>query len=71
MTNAKLLAIVLGLCGALLFYACTPAERQAEADKVFEATNAYCDARQKALTELGLDGSPAIGIGFAGAAGSP
>lgn len=68
--NAKLLAIVLGLCGAGLLLRCTPAERQAEADKAFAATNAYCDARQKALTELGLGGSPAIGIGADGAAGS-
>lgn len=65
--NAKLLAIVLGLCGALLFYACTPAERQADADKAFAATNAYCDARQKTLDAMDIPGSPAIGLGDAGA----
>lgn len=65
MTRAALV-----LCGLLfgMVCGCTRAEQEKALADAQTKVNAYCDARQKALVALGIDGSPAIGIGEAGAA---
>lgn len=60
--TALVLAGCLGVLGA-----CSAAQRAEAATAAQRQVNAYCDARQKALVALGVDGSSAIGLGEAGA----
>ncbi len=67
MTRARravvLAVLAFGLAG------CSVAARQKAADDVRLAINRYCDARQKVIEALGVEGSEAVGLGEAGAAG--